>query len=88
MGQSAYEKVKTARGNNRPTGIDYIQHIFHGFCELHGDRRFGDDHAIVGGIAMLENTPVTVIAIEKGHTAKERAYRNFGAPNPEGYRKA
>lgn len=88
MTETAYERLKVARSNDRPTGLDYIKNIFKGFYEFHGDRRFGDDHAIVGGIARLENMPVTVIAIEKGHTAKERAYRNFGAPNPEGYRKA
>ncbi|MCR5742323.1 MAG: acetyl-CoA carboxylase carboxyltransferase subunit alpha [Lachnospiraceae bacterium] len=85
---SAYETVKQARDSARPTGIDYIKNIFKGFMEMHGDRCFGDDHAIVGGIARLNDCPVTVIAIEKGHTAKERTYRNFGAPHPEGYRKA
>lgn len=88
MSQVSYERVKLARDNSRPTGQDYIRHIFKRFIELHGDRRFGDDPAIVGGIARLNGNPVTVIAIEKGHTAKERAYRNFGAPHPEGYRKA
>lgn len=88
MGQTAYERVKLARGSERPTGLDYIRNIFHGFYELHGDRRFSDDRAIVGGVAWLEQMPVTVIAIEKGHTAKERMRRNFGAPHPEGYRKA
>ena len=88
MGQIPYERVKVARSNDRPTGLDYINNIFKGFVELHGDRRYGDDPAIVGGIARLNEVPVTVIAIEKGHTAKERAMRNFGAPNPEGYRKA
>ncbi len=88
MAQTPYERVKLARDNNRPTGLDYIRHIFQGFIEMHGDRRFADDPAIVGGIARLNGSPVTVIAIEKGHTAKERAMRNFGAPNPEGYRKA
>lgn len=83
-----YERVKLARDNGRPTGLDYIKNIFNGFIEFHGDRRFADDPAVVGGIARLNNQPVTVIAIEKGHTAKERAYRNFGAPHPEGYRKA
>ena len=86
--QTPYSKVKLARENTRPTGLDYISNLFQGFLELHGDRRFADDTAIVGGIARLNGTPVTVIAIEKGHTAKERSYRNFGAPNPEGYRKA
>lgn len=88
MNESAYERVKLARGNNRPTGLDYINHIFKDFMEFHGDRRYADDPAIVGGIARLDGNPVTVIAIEKGHTAKERARRNFGAPGPEGYRKA
>lgn len=86
--EATYERVKLARDNNRPTGLDYIKNIFKGFIELHGDRRYADDPAIVGGIANLNGSPVTVIAIEKGHTAKERTYRNFGAPNPEGYRKA
>lgn len=88
MNEAAYERVKLARDNNRPTGLDYIKNIFKGFIEFHGDRRYGDDPAIVGGIAKLGKTPVTVIAMEKGHTAKERTYRNFGAPQPEGYRKA
>ena len=88
MNQVPYAIVKLARDSSRPTGLDYIQNIFRDFVELHGDRRFGDDPAIVGGIALLGKMPVTVIAIEKGHTAKERAQRNFGAPNPEGYRKA
>ena len=84
----AYSRVRQARDNGRPTGLDYIKNIFDGFIELHGDRRYADDPAIVGGIATLNGNPVTVIAIEKGHTAKERTYRNFGAPHPEGYRKA
>lgn len=88
MSQVPYHRVKLARDNARPTGLDYINHIFKDFTELHGDRRFADDPAIVGGVAWLNETPVTVIAIEKGHTAKERTQRNFGAPNPEGYRKA
>lgn len=88
MSSSAYERVKIARDNKRPTGLDYIRHICSDFYELHGDRRFGDDPAVVGGIGYLRNIPITVIAIEKGHNAKERASRNFGAPNPEGYRKA
>lgn len=83
-----YDKVKLARDNSRPTGVDYINNIFKGFIELHGDRRFADDAAVVGGIAYLNGSPVTVIAIEKGHSTKERVMRNFGAPNPEGYRKA
>lgn len=84
----AYDKVKIARAKNRPTGLDYINSIFTDFIELHGDRRFADDPSIVGGIAMMGTIPVTVIAIEKGKDTKDRVHRNFGAPNPEGYRKA
>ena len=80
--------MKLARDSKRPTGLDYIKNIFNGFIEFHGDRRYADDPAVAGGIAKLGNVPVTVIAIEKGHTAKERTYRNFGMPKPEGYRKA
>ena len=79
MSKIAYERVRLARESSRPTGFDYIKNIFKGFIEFHGDRRYADDTAIVGGIAKLCNIPVTVIAIEKGHTAKERSYRNFGA---------
>ncbi len=85
---TAYERVQTARGKHRPTGLNYIQNLFTDFIEFHGDRRFGDDKAIVGGIAKLENTTCTVIAIEKGSDTKERVKRNFGMPYPEGYRKA
>ena len=85
---SAYEKVQAARGKGRETGLGYIEHIFTDFIELHGDRRFGDDAAIVGGIARLRGRPVTVIAMERGKDTKERIKRNFGSPYPEGYRKA
>lgn len=88
MSMTAYEKVKTARDSRRPTGADYIQNILSGFVELHGDRRYSDDAAIIGGIGLLDELPVTAIAVEKGHTARERVARSFGAPNPEGYRKA
>ena len=88
MSETAYARVKLDRDSSRPTGHDYINQIFRGFVEFHGDRRYADDPAIVGGIARLNGRPVTVIAIEKGHNAKERNYRNFGAPQPEGYRKA
>ncbi len=84
----AYEKVKIVRSNDRPTALDYINNIFTDFIELHGDRRFSDDAAVVGGIGRLRGVPVTVAAIEKGHTVKERAVRRFGSPVPEGYRKA
>ncbi len=88
MSAVPYERVKTARDSSRPTGLDYIQNVFTEFMEMHGDRHYADDEAIVGGLARLQGKPVTVIAIEKGHTAKERTRRNFGAPHPEGYRKA
>lgn len=86
--KSAYDRVRQARANERPTGLDYINHMITCFIELHGDRYYADDAAIVAGVGTLEDTPVTVIAIEKGHGAKERMTRNFGAPHPEGYRKA
>lgn len=85
---SAYEKVLLARAKDRPTGLSYISNIFTDFVELHGDRRFSDDPAIVGGVAELAGKPVTVIAMEKGSDMKDKVRRNFGAPNPEGYRKA
>ncbi|MGM9974337.1 MAG: acetyl-CoA carboxylase carboxyltransferase subunit alpha [Clostridiaceae bacterium] len=85
---TAYDKVKLARSAERKTGVSYIKEIFQDFIELHGDRRFGDDPAIVGGIATLDNLPVTVIAIEKGVNTKDKVRRNFGSANPEGYRKA
>ncbi len=85
---SAYDIVKAARSNDRPTSLDYISGIFTDFIELHGDRLYGDDKAIVGGIAKLKGMPCTVIGIEKGRNTKERIQRSFGAPNPEGYRKA
>ena len=88
MTVSAYARVKTARSNDRPTAADYIRKIFTGFFELHGDRRYADDEAIIGGVAYLDDLPVTVIGIEKGHSTKERMRRCFGAPHPEGYRKA
>lgn len=88
MGGTAYGRVKAARDGRRPSGADYIAHIFKDFTELHGDRRYSDDKAVIGGLARLEGMPVTVIAIEKGRTAAERIERNFGAPQPEGYRKA
>lgn len=86
--KTGYERVKAARSADRPTGLDYANYIFSDFVELHGDRRFADDAAIVGGIARLGDRPVTVIAIEKGHNTKDRMARNFGMPHPEGYRKA
>jgi acetyl-CoA carboxylase carboxyl transferase subunit beta len=85
---TAWEKVQAARSADRPTSLDYIQAIFTDFIELHGDRGFRDDSAIVGGLAFLEGCPVTVIGIQKGRTTAENVSRNFGMPCPEGYRKA
>ena len=85
---TAYEKVQLARGKGRPSGLSFIQNVFPDFIELHGDRRFADDPAVIGGIATLGGRAVTVIAIEKGADTKDKVYRNFGSPNPEGYRKA
>lgn len=84
----AYKRVAAARAKGRPTGSDFIEHIFDGFVELHGDRRFADDKAIVAGVAMLNDMPVTVIAIDRGKDTKEKIKRNFGSVHPEGYRKA
>ena len=86
--KTAYEQVTAARSKERMTGLDFINGLFTGFIELHGDRRFADDPAIIGGLAYLGDTPVTVIATEKGRDTKSRIKRNFGTPNPEGYRKA
>ena len=85
---SEWDKVVTARHKDRPTGEFYIENIFKHFIEFHGDRYFGDDAAIIGGIGFLEKTPVTVISITKGSNTKENIKRNFGMPKPEGYRKA
>lgn len=85
---SAWEKVKIARTQGRPTGLYYIGEIFDEFIELHGDRTYGDDPAIVGGIGSIDNIPVTIIAEQKGMNTKENIIRNFGMPHPEGYRKA
>lgn len=85
---SAWDRVKLARHPERPTTEEYIQGIFSDFIELKGDRSYGDDPAIIGGIALLENLPVTVIGHQKGRDTKENIRRNFGMPHPEGYRKA
>jgi len=83
-----WQILQVARHINRPFTMDYIRLIFTEFVELHGDRNFGDDHAIVGGLARLDGEPVMVIGHQKGRDTKEKVYRNFGMPNPEGYRKA
>lgn len=85
---TAYERVCAARAKGRPTAMSYIEHLFEGFVEMHGDRRFGDDSAVVAGLAYLGGKPVTVIGIEKGKNTKEKLERNFGSAHPEGYRKA
>lgn len=85
---SPWDVVKVARHPLRPHSLDYIPKVFEEFDELHGDRRFGDDKAIVGGVARLEGQPVMVIGQEKGRSVKDKVYRNFGMPKPEGYRKA
>ena len=85
---SAWQKVQIARHPQRPYCLDYIKRIFTEFVELHGDRRFSDDHAMVGGFARLEEQPVMVIGTQKGRDTRENIYRNFGCAHPEGYRKA
>jgi acetyl-CoA carboxylase carboxyl transferase subunit alpha len=83
-----WDRVQVARHPKRPHALDYIGRIFTGFSELHGDRFFGDDAAIVGGFAFLEDQAVMVIGQEKGRDTKQKLHRNFGMPKPEGYRKA
>ncbi len=81
-------RVQIARHSERPTTLDYIEQLFTDFLEMHGDRLYGDDAAIVGGIAKYKGRPVTVIGHQRGKTTKENIRRNFGMPHPEGYRKA
>ena len=85
---TAWEKVQLSRSITRPAALDYVKSIFKDFIEFHGDRYYGDDGAIVGGIATIGGMPVTVIAQQKGKSTKENIVRNFGMPSPEGYRKA
>src|SRR5215467_1701320 len=85
---SAYEKVQLARHPQRPYFLDYVQHLCSDFIEVHGDRKFGDDRAIVGGFAFFRGRAVCVVGIQKGRDTKQKLYRNFGMPKPEGYRKA
>lgn len=85
---SAWEKVLIARESSRPKALDYIENIFENFIEFHGDRLYKDDTSIIGGIAKIDNFVVTVIGEQKGKTTKENMERNFGMPNPDGYRKA
>ncbi|WP_346199910.1 acetyl-CoA carboxylase carboxyl transferase subunit alpha [Caldifermentibacillus hisashii] len=83
-----WDRVQIARHPNRPTTLDYINYLFEDFFECHGDRTFGDDEAIVAGIAKYKGRPVTVIGHQRGKDTKENIRRNFGMPHPEGYRKA
>ncbi len=85
---SAWQIAQLARHPLRPYTLDYISHLFTNFQELHGDRAFADDPAIVGGIARFHGQPVMIIGSQKGRDTKEKVYRNFGMPRPEGYRKA
>ena len=85
---TSYDRVQAARNSKRPMGGYFIEHLLDNFIELHGDRRFGDDAAIVGGIGLLNGIPVTAIAMERGDTIEDRMRRHFGCPTPEGYRKA
>ncbi|HOK45987.1 MAG TPA: acetyl-CoA carboxylase carboxyltransferase subunit alpha [Bryobacteraceae bacterium] len=83
-----WQRVQLARHPKRPHALDYIQRLFTDFQELHGDRRFGDDPAIVCGMAFFEGQPLMVVGQQKGRDTKQKLYRNFGMPKPEGYRKA
>lgn len=85
---SSWQIAQLARHPRRPYTLDYIEHIFTEFEELHGDRHFADDAAIVGGVARLEDQPVMIIGHQKGREVREKVRRNFGMPRPEGYRKA
>lgn len=85
---SAWEKIELIRDRDRPTVRDYIPALFEDFTELHGDRLYGDDGAIVGGIGLFDGEPVTVVGMVKGHDLEENKKANFAMPNPEGYRKA
>ena len=85
---SAWSRVEVARNQKRPTSKYYIQEIFTDFVELHGDRLYGDDGAVIGGVGFLDGRPVTVIGQEKGTSLQEKSKRNFGSAHPEGYRKA
>lgn len=85
---TAWDRVVIARSPERLTALDYIENIFDDFLELHGDRNFKDDKAIVCGLGTIGNDTYTIIAEQKGRTTKENIERNFGMPNPESYRKA
>lgn len=84
----SWDRVQIARHPKRPHSIDYIQGLFTGFQELHGDRFFGDDKSVIGGMGFFDGRPVMIVAQQKGRDTKEKLLRNFGMPKPEGYRKA
>ena len=84
----AYDRVQAARDGKRPSGGYFISRLVDNFIEFHGDRRFGDDSAIIGGVGYIGGKAVTVIAMERGDTIEDRMKRHFGCPTPEGYRKA
>ncbi len=86
--RTAFERVQLARHNDRPYTLDLIERLFEDFVELHGDKRFAEDPAIVCGLARFHGLPVVVVGHQKGRDTKQRSYRNFGMPKPEGYRKA
>ncbi len=86
--KTAFERVQLARHANRPYTLDLIERLFEDFVELHGDKRFAEDPAIVCGLARFHGLPIVVVGHQKGRDTKQRSYRNFGMPKPEGYRKA
>ncbi len=88
QGLTPWDQVQLARHPERPYTLDYVSRVFSGFRELHGDRKFYDDPAMIGGMARLNNEPVLIIGHQKGRNTKQRIYRNYGMPKPEGYRKA
>jgi acetyl-CoA carboxylase carboxyl transferase subunit alpha len=85
---NSWENVQLSRHEARPHSLDYVSRIFQGFREIHGDRKYGDDTAIIGGMAFLNGEPVMIVGHQKGRNTRERLYRNYGMPKPEGYRKA
>jgi len=86
--RTAFERVQLARHANRPYTLDLIERLFEDFVELHGDKRFAEDPAIIAGFARFHGLPVVIVGHQKGRDTKQRSYRNFGMPKPEGYRKA
>src|SRR5246500_4062237 len=85
---TAWQKTELARHPQRPQSLDYIERVFSDFSEIHGDRGFGDDAAIISGMARFHGDEILVVGTQKGRDMKQRVYRNFGTPHPEGYRKA